>query len=60
MAKVIVKAHQVFEDEATAIQWLKSPLKVLGGVSPIDLFDTSFGVQMVLDVLGRIEQGIYS
>ena len=60
MAKVIVKAHQVFEDEATAIQWLKSPLKVLGGVSPIDLFDTSFGVQMVLDVLGRIEQGVYS
>jgi putative toxin-antitoxin system antitoxin component (TIGR02293 family) len=50
----------VFEDENTAIQWLKSPLKVLGGVSPIDLFDTSFGVQMVLDELGRIEQGVYS
>ncbi len=60
MARVMVRAHSIFEDDATARYWLNSPLIVLGGIAPIDLFDTSFGVQMVMDLLGRIEQGVYS
>lgn len=40
--------------------WLKSELQALEGDRPIDLLDTSFGFELVDDILGRIEHGIYS
>ena len=42
------------------IDWLHSPLVSLGNKTPIDYLDTSFGIQMVTKILGRLEQGVYS
>lgn len=41
-------------------EWLHSPILALGNRKPIELLDTTFGIQMVLKVLGRLEQGVFS
>jgi putative toxin-antitoxin system antitoxin component (TIGR02293 family) len=41
-------------------EWLHSPILALGNRKPIDFLDTTFGIQMALKVLGRLEQGVYS
>lgn len=60
MATVYAKAYTVFSDEDAIKHWFQAPNYALGNQKPIDLLDTSFGVKMVTDVLGRIEHGIYS
>lgn len=60
MANVYSKAHQIFIDEDSIKQWFQTPNYALGNQIPLDLLDTSFGVKMVSDVLGRIEYGIFS
>lgn len=60
MAHVYSKAHQIFADEDAIKQWFQTPNYALGNQKPLDLLDTSFGVKMVSDVLGRIEHGIFS
>jgi uncharacterized protein (DUF2384 family) len=32
----------------------------MGGQTPLDLLDTIFGVEQVMNLLGRIEHGVYS
>ena len=41
-------------------EWLQSPLIALGNKTPLHFLDTSFGIQMVTKILGRLEQGVYS
>lgn len=60
MANVYSKAHQIFIDEDAIKQWFQTPNYALGNQIPLDLLDTSFGVKMVSDVLGRIEHGVFS
>jgi putative toxin-antitoxin system antitoxin component (TIGR02293 family) len=50
----------VLGNEHAFKQWLHSPIFALGNKKPIDFLDTSFGMQMVLRILGRLEQGVYS
>lgn len=59
IARIAARAEEVFEDEALAHDWLKSPNRALG-VAPLELLDTETGTELVLDVLGRIEHGVYS
>jgi putative toxin-antitoxin system antitoxin component (TIGR02293 family) len=40
--------------------WLHSSLMVLDYQKPVDYIDTSFGIGLLLRILGRIEQGVYS
>ncbi|MDP1726793.1 MAG: DUF2384 domain-containing protein [Bacteroidota bacterium] len=60
MAQVLAKAQSVFETDTLVKQWLHTPLLALGGTAPLDLLDTGFGAKLVLDTLGRLEQGVYS
>ena len=60
MAQVIDKALEIFEDETNMKLWLQSPLQSLGGLTPLSFLDTGFGVQLVLETLGRIAYGVYS
>ncbi|HRP94783.1 MAG TPA: DUF2384 domain-containing protein [Rhodocyclaceae bacterium] len=60
LARVVERAVEVFEDEAAALDWLKSPNAALGGASPISLLDTDLGSDAVLDTLGRIEHGVFA
>lgn len=40
-------------------QWLEIPQPALNGLRPADLLDTDTGTQMVRQVLGAIESGVY-
>ena len=60
LAKVLARATDVLEDEATARDWLNLPNRALGNARPLDLLDTDAGVEQVLTILGRIQHGVYS
>jgi putative toxin-antitoxin system antitoxin component (TIGR02293 family) len=60
VAKVYVRAVEVFEDEKRALEWLQAPIVALGGRIPMSLLDTSTGVDLVLTELGRIEYGVFA
>ena len=53
-------APKIFVNEEAVKQWFQTPNYALGNQKPLDLLDTSFGVKMVTDVLGRIEHGVFS
>lgn len=59
LAKIEAEAIETFGDEATAMDWLKSPNRALGD-KPLSLLDTEAGADQVLRVLGRIEHGVYA
>lgn len=60
LARVVERAVEVFEDERSALDWIKSPNAALGGHSPLSLLDTELGSVAVVNVLGRIEQGVFA
>jgi len=60
LAKTFATATDVLGTKENARQWLLSPNLSLGGNPPIKLLDTGIGFQQVIDVLGRIEFGVYS
>ncbi len=59
-AKVAAAATEVFESRGKAAKWMLTENVALGDERPINLLDTSIGFQAVLDVLHRIEHGVYS
>lgn len=54
------RAVEVFESEDMAHKWLKTSLPVLGNQTPLQAISNRFGAELVLDLLGRIEHGVYS
>lgn len=60
LARVVGRAHEVFEDLDAALNWLKSPNAALSGAAPLTLLDTDIGAESVLDTLGRIEHGVFA
>jgi putative toxin-antitoxin system antitoxin component (TIGR02293 family) len=60
LARVTARAEEVFADRANAHTWLRQPNRVLGDRPPIELLDTDLGAESVLQVLYRIEDGVYS
>ena len=48
----------VFGDKSNFDTWLQSKSVALGGVKPKELLDNTFGISLVRDELGRIENGI--
>ena len=40
--------------------WIESPLLALGQQAPKQFLDTSYGILMLKNILGRIERGVYS
>ena len=59
-SRVLVTAMDIFGDRDKARQWLLTENRALNGVRPIDLLDTGIGFEDVMDVLHRIEFGVYS
>lgn len=60
LARVAARAEEVLGDRDASLRWLRKPNRALGHVSPIELLDTDLGLDAVLDVLGRIEHGVFS
>lgn len=59
-AKVLVAATDILGDRDKAREWLLTTNHALNGERPIDLLDTGIGFDDVMDVLHRIEFGVYS
>ena len=57
LADVAAMAEDVFEDEAMAKQWLRSPNQTFLGTAPIDYLDTEPGAKAVRQVLNAIATG---
>jgi putative toxin-antitoxin system antitoxin component (TIGR02293 family) len=60
LARVAAQAQDVFESADTATSWLKRPNRGLNGHTPVDLLDTDAGTEQVVELLDRIEYGVYS
>ena len=60
IARVVEHAFVVFENEEKVKIWLNAPNRALNNIKPIDLFYLPTGLKMVNDILGRIEEGVYS
>jgi len=59
-SRVLVTATDILGDRDKARQWLLTENRALNGERPIDLLDTGIGFEDVMDVLHRIEFGVYS
>jgi len=60
LSTVVAKGLEVFEDEEDFRTWLNSPVAALGGQTPRALLPSTLGRQQVLDLLVRVEHGLYS
>jgi putative toxin-antitoxin system antitoxin component (TIGR02293 family) len=60
VAKILQQAQEVFSSPAKARGWMNTPLAVFDGETPLRRMDTSLGATQVEDVLGRIDEGVYS
>lgn len=60
LARVWVRALEVFHGNEKAVgEWLRAPLRALGDVPPLSVLDTDVGALEALDVLGRLEEGVF-
>ena len=59
-ADLLAHATNVLGDQGRAERWLFSNVTGLDGQQPIDLLQTSAGLQLVDDFLRRIEYGVYT
>ena len=60
ISDTIVKGFEVFEDGGRLNKWLNKENRALKGRKPFDLMYTPTGIKLVNQVLGRLEEGIYS
>jgi putative toxin-antitoxin system antitoxin component (TIGR02293 family) len=60
IAKVLQHTYEVFRDKEKVKRWLNTENKALNNQKPVSLFTTLSGLLLVNDVLGRIEEGVYS
>ena len=52
------KGEVVFGDRENFTKWLETNNLALGDILPLDLLKTSFGIQLLIDELIRIEHGV--
>lgn len=60
IAEVYSKGFEVFGDEKKFTRWLHKANLAIGGTTPFSLLDTSYGVQLVLNEIERIDYGIFA
>lgn len=60
LAEVIYFGLEVFDTEAQFFEWFHTVSYALGGVKPIDLVKDSYGKELVLDEINRLEYGVFA
>ena len=60
IANTMAKGLFVFEDFERLNRWLHKENKALNHQKPFDLLNTPTGIKLVNQILGRIEDGVYS
>jgi len=59
LVELFDKGYDVFSKEKFQ-RWVRSEIIVLQDKRPIDYMDTPIGINLLQNVLGRIEHGVYS
>lgn len=60
-ATVLVAANTLFDKDMLATKrWLTEPVYGLGDKAPLDMLATSAETQAVLDLIGRLEHGVFA
>lgn len=61
LVRILRAATEFFEgDEAAARRWLKQANRALGGASPLEYAHTEVGAEEVINLIGRLEHGVYT
>lgn len=60
LAEVFARAVDLTGDPESARRWLTGPVRAVGHRAPLDLIDTAAGTRLVLDVIGRLEHGVFT
>jgi putative toxin-antitoxin system antitoxin component (TIGR02293 family) len=60
IALLLERASGVFGGTDVAADWLKHPNLSLGNAAPLEFARSEIGAREVMDLLGRIEYGVYS
>jgi putative toxin-antitoxin system antitoxin component (TIGR02293 family) len=60
LLSLYARAVEVFEDKERATRWFSSRPLALGGKTPLEFMETEPGSRLVEEVLGRIEDGVFS
>lgn len=58
IASSLALAEEAFEDLGKGMNWMRSPLIILGGLTPLSLLDTELGNPIVLRILANIVYGL--
>lgn len=60
LARLYTRGEEVFGSIDKFKTWMRTPLVVFHGDTPLSLLDTSIGFDLVFKELGRIEHGIFA
>jgi putative toxin-antitoxin system antitoxin component (TIGR02293 family) len=60
ISRLYQRGINVFGNNQKFNLWLESPSVALGGYTPKSFLDSSIGIQLIQDELGRIEHGIFA
>ena len=60
LAKVYSRGEEVFGSIDAFREWMNGAVLALGNKKPKEFLDTSLGIEMLMDELGRIEHGIFA
>jgi len=59
LTEVTLAGMEIFDSSEQFYLWLNTPSHTLGNMRPIELLKDSYGKEMVLSELNRIDQGIF-
>lgn len=60
LAMLMKLATELFNDEERALEWMKSSVYGLDGKRPLDMVSTTVDFEIVKDLIGRVEHGVFS
>lgn len=59
-ARLYARAEEALGGAESACEWLRTPARALGYVSPLEFAETEAGARETENLLGRIEHGVFS
>lgn len=60
LADIYSYGYEVFGDKEKFNRWMKKPNTSLGGITPVSMIDTLYGIEEIKHLIGRIAYGIFS
>lgn len=60
LANLYARGEEVFENLDNFKKWMDTSILALGNKKPKDFLDTSIGIELLMDELGRIQHGVFA